>query len=159
MTNNTKALDAMYAIIHRMNDETVTMTTDELREIVGDDYTIHTDRVDKQWRKPSFKHKFGKVIETGGHFWVAASLGDTWVLDDTYGPVIVAVYDELKADMAEKRENRERGNGKKRMKWTVETVLEEASKYESRKQFRTQCGSAYQKAIKLGIKDQLVFAE
>lgn len=159
MVSDIKALDAMSRIVQKWRKEGGSISTAELAELAGDDYTVHSDTNSKH-RPLALKHKFGRVIETGGHLWVAVGVnGDRWVMDDTDGQVIVEVYNRLKAEMDAKREKRERSKGKKRIKWTAETVLEEARKYESSKQFRIQSGSAYQKALKLGIIDQLVFAE
>ena len=103
MVNDIEALDAMYEIMQRWAAEGNSISTEELAEIAGSDYTIHNDKVGKchSYNVP-IKHKFGRVVETGGHFWVAVGHYDRWLMDDTYGPVIVERYNVLKAENEER---------------------------------------------------------
>ena len=108
MVNDSKALDAMYEIVKRFHAEGGTVSTKELAAMAGDDYTIHSDKRDKQGRKAKIKHIFGRVVETGGHLWVAVGVHDRWIMDDTYGRIIVERYDFLKEEMRKKSEKRKR---------------------------------------------------
>lgn len=103
MVNDREALDAMYEIMQRWASEGNSISTEELAEIAGDDYTIHNSKTDKCLRKkPRITHKFGRVVETGGHLWVAVGLNDRWLMDDTHGRTIVERYDAMKAATDEK---------------------------------------------------------
>ena len=102
MVNDREALDAMYEIVQRWRTEGGAVTTKDLAAMAGDDYTIHTDKRDKQGRKAKIKHIFGRVVETGGHLWVAVGVHDGWIMDDTYGRIIVERYDAIKSEFAKK---------------------------------------------------------
>lgn len=102
MVNDREALDAMYEIIQRWRTEGGAVTTKDLAAMAGEDYTIHSDKLDKQGRKAKIKHIFGRVVEACGHLWVALGVQDRWILDDTYGRVIVERYDAIKSEFAKK---------------------------------------------------------
>lgn len=96
MINDSEALDAMHETIKRWNVEGGSISTEELIALAGDDYTVHNDKRDKLNRRGKLTHKFGRVVETGGHFWVAVGLHDRWLMDDTNGRIIAERYKILK---------------------------------------------------------------
>lgn len=99
MINDSEALDAMHEIIKRWNADGGSISTEELAAMAGKKYTVHNGNPVKFSRKCKISHKFGRVVETGGHFWVAVGLHDRWLMDDTYGPVIVERYNALKDEL------------------------------------------------------------
>lgn len=100
MVNDSEALDAMNRIMQRWAAEGNSVSTEELRETAGSDYIIHNDKVAKCKRKDvKINHKFGRVVETGGHFWVGVGLNGRWLQDDIDGPVIVERYNAIKDEL------------------------------------------------------------
>ena len=157
MIADTIALDAMERVIRRWQTEGGTISTGELQELAGSDYTIHNGNICRNGRKSSgITHKFGRVVEAGGHFYVAigAGVSDDWMQADEEGRTIVERYAALREENDQKsneRRNRKPSGRKPRGYWTKERILELASQYPNRSEFRKNENSAYQSACLLKI--------
>lgn len=151
------ALDMTAKVVQRWMEEGGSISTGELQKLAGDNYTIYNGTICRNGRKSAgIKHKFGRVVETCGHFYVAVGVGvsDGWMQADDEGKVIAERYKAIKADNDQKsneRKNRKPSNRKPRGYWTKERILELASQYASRSEFRKNETSAYQSACQLKI--------
>lgn len=157
MVNDRQALDEMSNLVGRWSREGGSISTSELQKLAGNDYTVYNGTICRNGRKSAgIKHKFGRVVETGGHFYVAVGVGvsDDWMRADEEGPVIAERYKVIKAEndrKSYKRKNRKPSSRKPRGYWTKERVLELASQYPNRSEFRKNENSAYQSACLLKI--------
>ena len=157
MINDRTALDMTANVVQRWKTEGGSITTQELQKLAGNDYTIHNGTICRNGRKSSaITHKFGRVIETGGHFYVAVGVGvsDDWMQADEEGRTIVERYAALREEndkKSEARKNKKPSCRKPRGYWTKERILELASQYTSRSEFRKNETSAYQSACLLKI--------
>lgn len=149
------ALDAMSMVVQRWKKEGGTVYTDELQNLAGDNYTIHSGSVTNHRSSEKIKHRFGAVLETNGHYYVAVgAVGERWVMADEEGRIIVERYAALREEndrKAEARNTRKPSNRKPRGYWTKERVLEVASQYASRSEFRIHEKSAYLAASKFNM--------
>lgn len=150
------ALDAMSMTVQRWKKEGGTVYTDELQKLAGDNYTIHSGSVTNHRSSEKIKHRFGAVLETNGHFYVAVgAVGERWVMADDEGKTIVERYAALREENDRKAEDRKSRkpstNRKPRGYWTKERVLEVASHYKSRSEFRINEKSAYLAASKFNM--------
>ena len=142
------ALDAMSGIVQRWQKEGGSLSTDELSALAGNNYIIHSGTICRNGRKRAgITHRFGRVVETGGHFYVAVGVnGDRWIQADEEGSVIVERYNVIKAENDQKsdeRKNRKPSDRKPRGYWTKERILELARQYPSRREFRINEKIAY----------------
>lgn len=158
MIADRQALDATSKVVDRWSREGGSISTEELKELAGSNYTIHNGNICRNGRKSSgITHKFGRVVETGGgHFYVAVGVGvsDDWMQADEEGRTIVERYAALREENDRKsseRKNRKPSGRKPRGYWTKERILELASQYTSRSEFRKNETSAYQSACLLKI--------
>lgn len=151
------ALDMTAKVVQRWMEEGGSISTEELQKLAGNDYTIYNGTICRNGRKNAgIKHKFGRVVETGGHFYVAVGVGvaDDWMQADDEGPVMVDRYKAIKAENDQKsneRKNRKPSNRKPSGYWTKERIIELASQYASRREFRINEKIAYTAACQLKI--------
>ena len=151
------ALDAMSGIVQRWQREGGNLSTDELQELAGNDYIIHSGTICRNGRKSAgITHKFGRVVESGGHFYVAVGVGvaDDWVQADEEGKTIVERYTVLREENDQKsndRKTRKPSDRKPRGYWTKERILELASQYPDRRSFRINEKIAYTAACQQKI--------
>lgn len=157
MINDRIALDMTAKAVQRWKTEGGSITTQQLQELAGNDYIIHSGTICRNGRKSAgITHKFGRVVETGGHFYVAVGVGmaDDWMLADEEGKVIAERYKAIKADNDQKsneRKTRKPSDRKPRGYWTKERILELASQYPDRRSFRVNEKIAYTAACQQKI--------
>ena len=108
MVNDRIALDMTAKVVQRWKTEGGSITTQQLQELAGNDYIIHSGTICRNGRKSAgITHKFGRVVETGGHFYVAVGVnGDLWMQADDEGKVIAERYKAIKYDNDQKSDER-----------------------------------------------------